>query len=215
MGQSPQILLLSGSGQRPSTSRHPRRSTGPLCWSTVSVTPSVAGRDTNTLRIHTAIIVNAQRKHSAMQGLGVEGVTCASAHSLPYVACHSFSSTNSGSALALAKVFEHTSPHWLQSPQSLDSPHPALAVPRLRRVRGRAGGVREDIQLLLLLGLLLLGVADGLERGPQLLSLEELLLILHVKQDGVPWPRAVAQHRPQGRDGVAVLVKPNVAVALQ
>jgi hypothetical protein len=70
-------------------------------------------------------------------------------------------------------------------------------------------------QLLLLLGLLLLGVADGLERGPQLLSLEELLLILHVKQDGVPWPRAVAQHRPQGRDGVAVLVKPNVAVALQ
>ena len=34
----------------------------PLCWPTVSVSPSVAGRGTNTLRIQTAIIFSAEGK---------------------------------------------------------------------------------------------------------------------------------------------------------
>ena len=37
----------------------------PLCWPTASVSPSVAGRGTNTLRIHTAIVFSAECKHSA------------------------------------------------------------------------------------------------------------------------------------------------------
>ena len=42
-----------------------RRSTKPLCRPTVSVSPSVVGHGTNTLRIHTAIIFSAECKHSA------------------------------------------------------------------------------------------------------------------------------------------------------
>ena len=61
-GGSPEILLLfvSGGWRRRSASRHSRRPPKRLCWPTVSVSPSVAGRGTNALRIHTALIFSAK-----------------------------------------------------------------------------------------------------------------------------------------------------------
>ena len=58
--QSLRCCCSSGSRRRQSTSRHSQRSTKPLGWPTVP--PSMAGRGTNTLRIHTAIIFSPESK---------------------------------------------------------------------------------------------------------------------------------------------------------
>ena len=53
-GKALRCCCSPGSWRRQSTSRHSRTSNKPLCWPTTS--PSVAGRGTNTLRLHTAVI---------------------------------------------------------------------------------------------------------------------------------------------------------------
>ena len=60
--------------QRPLASRHyvrilsPEDPPKPLCWPTVSVSPSVAGHGTNTLRIQTALIFNARLRGGGASG---------------------------------------------------------------------------------------------------------------------------------------------------
>ena len=65
-GKALRCCCSPGSWWHQSTSHHSQRSTKPLCWPTVSVSPSMARRGNNTLRIHTAIIFSAECKYSAM-----------------------------------------------------------------------------------------------------------------------------------------------------